>query len=127
MRASPGLPTRRRDSTQLWKQGVGIWPPRSLLVGNVFSMRVVAAIPTPCDVEQRDTETVVLSEAQLDFLGTVSERLNPDMPMAFGGAHVIRTLLERIEEAGVDLADAKDQEEITRLAADALRKLRQPR
>jgi hypothetical protein len=90
-------------------------------------MRVVAAIPTPCDVEQRDTETVVLSEAQLDFLGTVSERLNPDMPMAFGGAHVIRTLLERIEEAGVDLADAKDQEEITRLAADALRKLRQPR
>jgi hypothetical protein len=50
--------------------------------------------------------------------------MNPDMPIAFGAPHAIRTLLERIEEAGVDLTSASTEEELTRIAVDGLRRRR---
>ena len=90
-------------------------------------MRVVAIAPPSPTVAETDSETVVLSEAQLQLLAAICHRLNPDMPMAFGGAHVIRTLIERLDEAGIDLADAKSEEEIARVAANGLRKLRRRR
>ena len=83
-------------------------------------MRVVAAkneLPT----SQTEIETIVLTQAQLDYVAQLSRGVNPEMPMAFGGAHVIRTLLERIEEAGIDLGDAKSEDDVTRIAATGLR------
>ena len=67
-----------------------------------------------------DVETVLLSRAQLEFLGQVSQEMNPAMPLPFGGAHVIRTLLERIEEADLDLSAASSEAEIAAIATAAL-------
>ena len=47
-------------------------------------------------------ETVVIPEKHLDYLGQVSRKMNPEMPLAFGGAHIVRTLLERLEEAEIE-------------------------
>jgi len=66
-------------------------------------------------------ETVILPETQLHRLGRVAAAVNPDMPMAFAGAHIIRTLLERFEEADIDLTGATSEEELTRIAARGLR------
>ena len=66
-------------------------------------------------------ESVVLSNAQIDYIGRVANEMNPEMPMAFAGAHVIRTLLERFEESGIDLTAAASEEELTRIASRALR------
>lgn len=84
-------------------------------------MKVIAAnneVPAPTDTA---VETLLLSPAQLEFLGRVTRNLNPDMPMAFGVPHVVRTLLERLEESGVDLTDAASEEELTQLGAKGLR------
>ena len=83
-------------------------------------MKLVAAKTLPPETSN-DTESVVISESQLEYLGRVAHDLNPDMPMAFGGAHVIRTLLERFEESGIDLTAATSEEEITRIAAREMR------
>lgn len=75
-------------------------------------------------------ETVFISPAQLDHLGRLAGAMRPDMPMAFAGAHVIRTLLERFEESGIDLAAAASEEDVTRVAVRELRRRgreRQPR
>ena len=61
-------------------------------------MRLVAAIP-PDSKEQGEVETLRLSPAHIEFLGQLSRELNPAMPLAFGGPHVVRTLLEKLEEA----------------------------
>jgi hypothetical protein len=45
-----------------------------------------------------EIETVALSEDQYEMLRKLSHDLSPDTPLAFGGAHVIRTLLERLEK-----------------------------
>lgn len=85
-------------------------------------MKVVAAkteIPAPPDTA---VETLLLSPAQLEFLGRVTRNLNPHMPMAFGVPHVVRMLLERLEESGVDLTDATSEEELTRIGAGSLRR-----
>ena len=67
-------------------------------------------------------ETILVTRAQLQDLEKVTHDINPDMPVAFGGAQVIRTLLERIEESGIDLTAASDEEEITRIATHGLRR-----
>jgi hypothetical protein len=76
-------------------------------------------------VEERnalnEVETLLLSDRHLDYLERLSKTLNPEMPTAFGWPHAIRTILDRIEESGVDLADASSEEEIARLAAGTLR------
>lgn len=84
-------------------------------------MKLVAA-----DVVEQDPvsniESFIISRAQLDYLGRLANEMNPDMPMAFAGAHVIRTLLERFEETGIDLTDACSETELTRIATRGLRK-----
>ena len=82
-------------------------------------MKLVAPKTTPADVPS-NIETVVISSAQLRFLGDLAKQINPDMPMQFAGAHVIRTLLERFEESGIDLTAASSEEEVTRVAANGL-------
>src|SRR5436309_14616296 len=63
------------------------------------------------------TETIVLSEAQLDYLEQISPELNPE----FGWSHAIRAILDRFEQSGIDLTAASSEEEIARLAAAQLR------
>src|SRR5207253_1765000 len=65
-------------------------------------------------------ETVLLSGHHLDYLQKVSKGINPEMPMAFGWPHAIRTILEKFEESGIDLTDASSEEEIVQLAAGRL-------
>lgn len=64
-----------------------------------------------------ELETLVLSDRHLDYLGEMARKLNPDMPESFGLPHLIRTLIDRIEESGIDLTDACSEAEIARLAA----------
>ncbi|GAC1433936.1 MAG: hypothetical protein NVSMB68_06480 [Thermoanaerobaculia bacterium] len=82
-------------------------------------MKLVAA-QTVESQSTNEIETFVVSRAQLDYLGRVANEMNPEMPMAFAGAHVIRTLLERFEESGINLADAASEGEVTRIAARGL-------
>ncbi len=63
------------------------------------------------------TETIILSEAQVEYLEQISPELNP----AFGWSHAIRTILDRFEQSGIDLTAASNEEEIARLAAAQLR------
>lgn len=67
-----------------------------------------------------ELETIVLSGKHLDYLGQLAHEMNPDMPASFGLPHLIRTLLDRVEESGIDLTDACSEEEIARLAAGRL-------
>ena len=83
-------------------------------------MKLVAAKAVDSG-NSNDVETFVISRTQLDYLGRLANEINPDMPMAFAGAHVIRTLLERFEDSGTDLTEASSEEELTRIAARAMR------
>lgn len=67
-----------------------------------------------------ELETIALSGKHLDYLGQLAYELNPDMPASFGLPHLIRTLLDRVEESGIDLTEACSEEEIARLAAGRL-------
>lgn len=68
-----------------------------------------------------ELETIVLSGKHLDYLGELAREINPAMPASFGLPHLIRTLLDRVEQSGIDLTDAGSEEEIARLAAGHLR------
>ena len=61
-------------------------------------MKLVAAPPHEPQAET-EVEIVDLSATQIEFLGRLSRGLNPEMPIAFGAPHVVRTLLEKLEEA----------------------------
>jgi hypothetical protein len=67
-----------------------------------------------------ELETLVLSNKHLDYLGQVALELNPDMPASFGLPHLIRAILDRVEQSGIDLTDACSEEEIAQLAATRL-------
>lgn len=68
-----------------------------------------------------ELETLVLSDEQLDYLGQIAREMNPDMPESFGLPHLIRTIIDRVEQSGIDLTDACSEEDIARLAANRLR------
>lgn len=80
------------------------------------------AMPPIQDVRAgaNELETIVLSDRHLDYLEQIARELNPDMPESFGLPHLIRTLIDRVEESGIDLTDACSEEEIARLAATRL-------
>ena len=69
-----------------------------------------------------ELETIVLSGRHLDYLEEAARELNPLLPESFGLPHLIRTILDRVEQSGIDLTDAGSEEEIARLAAGTLRK-----
>jgi hypothetical protein len=71
-----------------------------------------------------ELETLSLSDRHLDYLGRIVRELNPDMPTSIGLPHLIRTILDRVEQSGVDLTDASSEEDIARLAAGRLRQTR---
>ena len=97
---------------------LAVTPRRDYLV-----MKLVAAKTVDSETSN-DIETFVISRAQLDYLGRLANENNPDMPMAFAGAHIIRTLLERFEDSGIDLTEASSEEELTQIAARAMRQRR---
>jgi len=68
-----------------------------------------------------ELETLLLSDEHLDYLGQIAREMNPDMPESFGLPHLIRTIIDRVEQSGIDLTDACSEEEIARLAAKRLR------
>src|SRR6266516_7994400 len=78
-------------------------------------MKLVAAKAVDSGMSN-DIETFVISRTQLDYLGRLANENHPDMPMAFAGAHVIRALLERFEDSGIDLTEASSEEELTQAA-----------
>lgn len=51
-------------------------------------------------------ETVAISQTHLEFLGLISREMNPEMPLAFGHAHALRTLLDRLEAVSAEGTDA---------------------
>ena len=67
-----------------------------------------------------ELETLALSDRHLDYLGRVARELNPDMPASIGLPHLIRTILDRVEQSGIDLTEASSEEDIARLAAGRL-------
>src|SRR5437868_1349814 len=67
-----------------------------------------------------ELETLALSDRHLDYLGRIARTLNPDMPASIGLPHLIRTILDRVEQSGIDLTDASSEEDIARLAAGRL-------
>jgi len=71
-----------------------------------------------------ELETLSLSDRHLDYLGRIVRELNPDMPASIGLPHLIRTILDRVEQSGVDLTAASSEEDIARLAAGRLRQTR---
>lgn len=68
-----------------------------------------------------ELETLALSDRHLDYLGRIARELNPDMPASIGLPHLIRTILDRVEQSGIDLTEASSEEDIARLAAGRLR------
>lgn len=84
-------------------------------------MRLIQPIEKRNLCATNELETLALSDHHLDYLGRISQQLNPDMPASIGLPHLIRTILDRVEQSGVDLTDASSVEDITRLAAGRLR------
>ena len=96
-------------------RGVGVWPRPSLLGRMQLLPRVEPAVCPATAVE-----TIALSGDHLHYLETATRGLNPHMPQSFGLPHLIRALLDRIEESGIDLAEASSEGEIARVAARSL-------
>ena len=98
-------------------------PPADTPTQDYLVMKLVAAKAVDSETSN-GIETFVISRAQLDYLGRLANENNPDMPMAFAGAHIIRTLLERFEDSGIDLTEASSEKELTQVAARAMRQRR---
>jgi hypothetical protein len=84
-------------------------------------MKLVESMKTSVAGQNPATETLVLTGAHLEYLDEMSRGLNPEMPVAFGGPHAIRLILDRIFDSGIDLTAASSEQEIAALAAGRLR------
>lgn len=84
-------------------------------------MKLVQSMETRVAGQSPATETLVLSGAHLEYLDEMSRVMNPEMPVAFGGPHAIRLILDRIFDSGIDLTAASSEQEIAALAAGRLR------
>ena len=112
-----GAAASRRTPNE--SEGVGIFPFPSLLEWMRIVRRGLTEPNGPSEVE-----TLSLPQSHLQFLAELSRRLNPATPEVFGNAHALRTLLDRLEEAQIDLSAASSEEKIARIATAALRQRR---
>lgn len=78
-------------------------------------------MPSSTEGRTDEMEILLLSEEHLDYLGQVAREMNPDMPESFGLPYLIRTILDRIEQSGIDLTAACSEEDIALLVARRLR------
>ena len=81
-----------------------------------MSLKLVSQYVEEQELSDQSTETIALSEAHIEYL----ERVSPEQN-AFGWSHVIRAILDRFEQSGIDLTAASSEEEIAVLAAAELR------
>jgi len=81
-----------------------------------MSVKLVSQSVAEEMLDDTSTETIVLSDAQIEYL----ERMSPESS-AFGWSHAIRAILDRFEQSGIDLTAASSEEEIAVLAAAELR------
>lgn len=110
-----------RDRDFFWKSRVGICSSQSLLGRSVLAMHLMPTTSEPRFDSLDELETLALSERHLEYLGRVVRELHPDMPASIGLPHLIRTILDRVEQSGIDLTDASSEEDIALLAAGRLR------
>lgn len=83
-------------------------------------MHLMPAIKETRATAYSELETIALSEEHLDYLGQLAREINPDMPESFGLPHLIRRIIDRVEQSGIDLTEASSEEDIARLAAGRL-------
>ena len=81
-----------------------------------MSLKVISQYVNEEMLDDTSTETIVLSDAQIEYL----ERMSPESS-TFGWSHAIRAILDRFEQSGIDLTAASSEEEIAMLAAAELR------
>jgi hypothetical protein len=98
---------------------VGIWSRRTLL-SRSSHMRLLPPTEERRAGAPNDLEILDLSGRHLEYLGQVALEMNPAMPASFSLPHLIRTILDRVEQSGIDLTDASTEEDITRLAVRRL-------
>lgn len=81
-----------------------------------------ALVPVKNDVAGTNpaTETLDLTFSQVECLREASQAINPDSHPRFGLPHVVRLLIDYIEESGIDLTVASSEDEIARLVAGQL-------
>src|SRR5687768_2614617 len=112
-----GVPPRFTWQKIFWCPWVGIWSRRSLLSRSSLHMRLLPPTEERRGGAPNDLEILDLSGRHVDYLGRIAHEMNPAMPASFGLPHLIRAILDRVEESGIDLTDACSEEEIARLAA----------
>ena len=81
-----------------------------------MSLKVISQQAKLQQNDEGATETIVLSDAHIEYL----ERMSPESN-AFGWSHAIRAILDRFEQSGIDLTAASSEEELAELAAAELR------
>ena len=81
-----------------------------------MSLKLISQYAEEESIDDSATETIVLSDAQIEYLEQMSPESN-----AFGWSHAIRAILDRFEQSGIDLTEASSEEEIAALAAAELR------
>lgn len=67
-----------------------------------------------------EIESLTLTSRQVAYLEKLCAAADPVMAPAFGRPHFIRTLLDCIEQSGIDLTEAATEQDITRLALRSL-------
>ena len=81
-----------------------------------MSLKLISQTAGPRRNEDEATETVMLSDAHIEYL----ERMSPESN-ALGWSHAIRAILDRFEQSGIDLTAASSEQELVELAAAELR------
>lgn len=83
-------------------------------------MHVVTRSETDDDRDRGGIEELALPPRLLAWLRDAASKANPHMPASLGMPDVIRILIERAEESGLDLARARCEADIVRLVTDAV-------
>jgi len=81
-----------------------------------MSLKLISQKVTSAENGDGATETLMLSDAHIEYL----ERMSPESN-ALGWSHAIRAILDRFEQSGIDLTAASSEEELVELAAAELR------
>lgn len=70
-----------------------------------------------------ELEMLALERKHVHYLAELARETNPAMPASLGIPHVIRMIIDRVEQSGIDLTHACSEEEISRIAASQLRQM----
>jgi hypothetical protein len=76
-------------------------------------MKLLAMAPQVTNQPLSEVETVLLSPDEYEVLDRARRELNPDMPMEFAGPHIIRALIDRLEQS-TPAPSPRGEDEVTR-------------